>query len=412
MNTNALFTQALGVVSPWQVVELKFDQSTKRLDIRLDFAPGSTFPCPVCDAPSKVYDSSDQRWRHLNFFEHLTFLEARQPRVRCIKHGVKTVTVPWARTGSDFTLFFDAVIVELGRNGLTPTAIGRIVGEHDTRIWRVFEHYVDKAREQVTFTGVEKVGVDETSRAKGHAYVTLFADIEKARVMFVTEGKDHETLGSFKQDFVAHGGDPSQISDFSLDMSKAFIKGIGKEFANAHLTFDKFHVIKLMNEAVDEVRRNEQKTHPELKKTRYIWLKNEENLKTGECVKFDQFKDSTLATARSYRIKTTLQALYMQSAETAPDFFRRWYFWATHSRLPAVVKVAKTLKRHLAGVLRWFNSRINNGMLEGMNSLVQAAKARARGFRSVRKMCVVIYLLLSKLDFNLPNALPSAIHTK
>lgn len=410
MDTNALFTQALGMVNPWQVAELKFDASAKRLDIRVDFAPGSTFPCPSCGAPCKVYDTSPQSWRHLNFFEHLTFIEARQPRTRCEKDGVKTVTVPWARTSSDFTLLFEAMMVELGRNGMTPTAIGRIVGEHDTRVWRVLEHYVDEARGRATFAGVEKVGVDETSRAKGHVYVSLFADIVKARVMFVTEGKDHDTIGRFKQDLVAHGGDPSQVSDFSLDMSKAFIKGIGQEFENAHLTFDKFHVIKLMNDAVDQVRRQEQKTQPGLKKSRSVWLKNEENLKPGERAQFDALKDSTLATARAYRIKTTLQALYDQSSETAPAFFRRWYFWATHSRLPAVVKTAKTLKQHLGGVLRWFDSKLNNGLLEGINSLVQAAKARARGFRSARKMIVVIYLLLSKLDFQLPKALPSAIH--
>lgn len=412
MDTNALFTQALGFVNPWRVTQLTFDAVGKRLDIRADFAPGSTFACPVCGAECGVYDSTQQKWRHLNFFENLTFIEARQPRTRCAKDGVKTVVVPWARAGSDFTLLFEAMMVELARNGMTPTAIGRIVGEHDTRIWRVLEHYVDEARARATFAGVEKVGVDETSRAKGHVYVTLFADLAGARVMFVTEGKDHETVSRFKEDFAAHGGDPLQVTDFSLDMSAAFIKGIGQEFENANLTFDKFHVIKLMNEALDKVRRGEQKSEPGLKKTRYVWLKNEENLKPGERAMFDALKDSTLSTARAYRIKTTLQGLYDQSPATAADFFRRWYFWATHSRLPPVVRLAKTLKQHQAGILRWFDSQINNGLLEGINSLVQAAKARARGFRSARKMAVVIYLLLSKLDFQLPNALPSAIHAK
>jgi transposase len=412
MDTNALFTQALGLVNPWQVIDLQFDADGKQLRIRVDFARGSTFPCPSCGVPCKVHDTAPQRWRHLNFFEYLTFIEARQPRTRCAEHGVKTVTVPWARLGADFTLLCEAMIVELGRNGLTPTAIGRIVGEHDTRIWRVLSHYVDEARGRATFAGVKNVGVDETSRTKGHVYVTLFADLVKARVLFVTEDKDHTTLDRFKQDLVAHGGDPAQVQEFSLDMSQAFIKGVGLAFPQAHLTFDKFHVIKLMNDAVDTVRRQEQKTQPDLKKSRYVWLKNEDNLKSHERVLFDSLKNSTLGTARAYRIKTTLQALYQQAPETAPTLFRKWYFWATHSRLPAVVKVAKTLKLHQAGVMRWFASGINNGLLEGFNSLVQAAKARARGFASARKMNLVIYLLLSKLDFQLPSALPSAIHTK
>jgi transposase len=410
MDVNALFTQALGMASPWNVVELKFDPKHKRLDIHVDFAPGSTFPCSVCGTLCKVHDTSPQTWRHLNFFEHLTYISARQPRTKCPNDGVKVAAVPWARAGSGFTLLYEAMVVEMGRNGLTVTAIGRIVGEHDTRIWRILEHYVDEARGRADFSEVERVGVDETSRQKGHVYVTVFADMEQARVLFVTEGKDHETLHHFKEDLVAHGGDPEKVTEFSLDMSKAFVKGIGKEFENAGLTFDKFHIIKLMNEAIEEVRRAEQKTHPELKATRYDWLKNEENLTAKARERFDTVKNSTLQTARAYRIKVSLQELYKQSPEDAPIWFDRWYFWATHSRIPAVIKVAKTLKQHQGGVMRWFHSKLSNGLLEGMNSLIQAAKARARGFRSPRKMKVIIYLLLSKLDFRLPIALPSAIH--
>lgn len=412
MDVNTLFTQALGMVAPWEVVELRFDGDSKRLDIRVDFAPGSQFPCPDCGALCKVHDAATRSWRHLNFFEHLTYIEARQPRTQCDKDGVKTTTVPWARTGSGFTLLYEAMVVELARNGLTVASIARIVGEHDTKIWRLLEHYVDEARKRADFSHVTKVGVDETSRQKGHVYVSVFADMDEARVLFVTTGKDQTTVGRFKEDLVAHGGDPAKITDFSLDMSKAFIKGIEDGFPDAHLTFDRFHVVQLMNDAVDEVRREEQKSEPELKKTRYLWLKNEGNLDASERPTFNVLKDSTLKTAKAYRIKTMLQALYEQTPEDAPGWFRRWYFWATHCRLPPIIKVAKSIKEHWAGVLRWFESGINNGLLEGINSLIQAAKARARGFRSVEKMRVVIYLLLSKLSFNLPVALPSAVHAK
>src|SRR5512136_111067 len=413
MDVDTLFTKALGLVSPWEVVELHFDVEAKRLDIRVDFAPGSTFACPVCGVPCKVHDSSPQSWRHLNFFEHLTFIEARQPRTSCAEHGVRTAAVPWARAGSGFSLLFEAMVVELARNGLTVAALARIVGEHDTRLWRVLDHYVDEARSRADFSGVQKVGVDETSRQKGHVYVTLFVDMDNAKVLFVTEGKDHETVGKFKQDLIAHGGSPGSVTDFSLDMSQAFIKGITQDFEQACLTFDKFHVIQLMNDALDEVRRKEQKTQPELKGTRYDWLRNEKDsdveAKADKRAPFDLLKDSTLKTARTYRIKTMLQELYNQTAEDASLWFTRWYFWATHSRLEPVIRVAKTLKKHQAGLLRWFDSRLSNGLLEGINSLVQSAKARARGFRSARKMKTIIYLLLSKLDFKLPSALPSAV---
>ncbi len=413
MDANGLMTQALGLVPPWGVTEVKFDVEKTRVDITIDFPRGSVFPCPECGKASKIHDTTDQVWRHLNFFEHLCYLHARQPRTKCAEHGVKTIGVPWARPGANFTLLFEALVVQLGMNGLTPNAIGRMVGEYDALVWRILEHYVGEARARASHAGVTKLGVDETSRTGGHVYVTLFADMVGKRVLTVTEGKDNETVTVFKQDFIAHGGDPGAVKDFSLDMSKAFVKGITREFPGAELTFDKFHVIKLMNDAVDAVRREEQKGEPLLKKTRYLWLKNEENHEEKSRERFGALKNSTLKTARAWRIKTALQDLYkteVASEEEVLPMFKRWYFWATHSRLPPIVKAARTIMEHLRGVLRWFESRVTNGLLEGFNSLVQAAKARARGFRNVNKMATIIYLLLAKLDFQLPRVIPASTH--
>jgi len=407
-----LFTLALGLQSPWHVVNLDFKAADKRLDLLVDFSPGSEFPCPECGVLCGVHDAPKREWRHLNFFEHTTFLTARQPRTKCDTHGVKTVPVPWGRPGSGFTLLMEALILALARNGMTPTAIGRMIGEHDTRIWRVLEHYVDEARARADFSRTTAVAVDETSRAKGHVYVTLFADVEQAKVLFVTEGKDHGTVAAFKDDLVEHGGDPAKVADFSLDMSKAFIKGIGESFPDAHLTFDKFHIVKLLNEAVDEVRRSEQKGRPELKRSRYLWLKNEEDLNAEERDRFVALMDSTIHTARAYRLKVALQWIYRQPATYARGLLRRWCLAATISQIPPIERVARTIREHMDGVLRWFKSGVTNGLLEGMNSLVQAAKAKARGFRSARKMKTIIYLLLGKLDYQLPVVLPPGVHTK
>ena len=270
MNEKDLFRMALGISEPWQVVKIEFNAESHRLDLYLDFPEGSNFPCPVCGKSCLVYDTDERSWRHLNFFEHLTYLHARLPRVKCDEHGVKTVGAPWARPGAGFTLLFEALIMTFAKNGMTPKAISRLVGEHDTRIWRVLEHYVEASRSREDFSSVSMVGVDETSRAKGHTYVTLFADMERHKVIFTTEGKGHTTIESFRQDLEEHGGDALKITDFSIDMSKAFIKGIAEKFENAAITFDKFHVIKIINDAVDKVRRAEQTLCPELKRTRYV----------------------------------------------------------------------------------------------------------------------------------------------
>ena len=186
-------------------------------------------------------------------------------------------------------------------------------------------------------------------------------------------------------------------------MSAAFIKGTAAHLPNADITFDKFHAVKMINDAVDLVRRAEQKDRPELRKTRYIWLKNKVNLSEAQVHTLGGLTDLNLKTARAYQIRLTFQDLYAQpSRQAAEAFLKKWYFWATHSRLEPVIEAAATIKRHWHGILRWFDSKIANGILEGINSLVQAAKAKARGYRSTRNLKAIIYLIAGKLELNLP----------
>ena len=226
----------------------------------------------------------------------------------------------------------------------------------------------------------------------------------KSKVLFATPGKDAGTLTAFKEDLQAHGGSPEQIKEACCDMSPAFISGIEDTFQDAEITFDKFHVMKIINDAVDQVRREEQKGRPELKKSRYVWLKNPENLTPKQQSVFESLnvKKLNLKTARAYQIKLNFQELYNQPKAVAETFLKKWYFWATHSRLQPIIDAAHTIKNHWHGVLRWFDSRISNGILEGINSLIQAAKAKARGFRSTRNLITVVYLIAGKLDMKLP----------
>jgi transposase len=326
------------------------------------------------------------------------------PRIKCSNCGVRLINVPWARADSGFTLLFEAYIMILAPS-MPVKRIAELVSEHDTRLWRVLQHHVEEAREQADCSDVKKVGVDETSSKRGHNYVTIFVDLEKSKTIFATEGKDNTTVKLFKDDLSKHGGDPDAIKDVSCDMSPAFIKGVEENLPNAEFTFDKFHVLKTLNEAVDEVRRQEQKGQPELKNTRYIFLKNPENLtnKQADRLKEIKLKDLNLKTMRAYQIRLNFQELWLQPPDQAERFLKKWYFWATHSRIEPVKEAAYTIKRHWDGVLNWFKSRINNGILEGFNSLVQAAKARARGYRTTEYLITMIYLITGKLRFNLPS---------
>ena len=189
-----------------------------------------------------------------------------------------------------------------------------------------------------------------------------------------------------------------------MDMSPAFLSGVKTHLPAASVTFDKFHVVKTINDAVDEVRRQERAANPELAKTRYIWLKNPGNLTSHqkETLAGLDITKSNLKTAKAYRIRHAFQDLYTQPKEEAENYLRHWYFWATHSRIQPIIKAAKTIKSHWDGVLRWFESHINNGILEGINSLAQAAKAKAKGYRSNRIFIAIIYLISSKLPIPLP----------
>jgi transposase len=234
----------------------------------------------------------------------------------------------------------------------------------------------------------------------------VFVDMKKSKVLFATPGKDAATLSAFKEDLRAHGGDAANIKQTCCDMSPAFIRGIEDTFENATITFDKFHIMKVINEALDEVRRMEQKTRPELKKTLFAWLKNPENLtvKQQSIIENLNVPKLNLKTAKGYQIKLTFQELYQQPGEQAETFLKRWYFWVTHSRLQPMIEAARTIKRHWDGVLRWFESRITNGVLEGINSPIQAAKTKARGYRSTRNLITIVYLIAGKLDLSLTHS--------
>jgi transposase len=413
METTDLFRVALGLAEPWHVVKIEFSAEGNQLDLWLDFARGGTFACPVCGRSGcGVYDTAERKWRHLNFFQHKTLLHARQPRIECPDHGVKSVEVPWARRGVGFTVLMEAFILALVQNGMTPNQVGRMIGEHDTRVWRVLQHYVDQARDEADFSQVTAIGVDETSRKRGHNYISVFMDLDESRVLFVTEGRDAATVEAFREDLEAHGGRAERIAEACLDMSPAYISGLESQFPTTELTFDQFHLMKIVNEAVDEVRRGERLDHPELNGTRYVWLKNQRNHTAKQSELFAALRNGSLKTARACHIKTVFQDIFgCENAEEAEPMLKAWYFWATHSRLEPIIAAAKTIKRHWAGVLRWFTSRITNGLLEGINSLIQAAKARARGFRSVDYLITMVYLLVGKLNFRLPAVIP-VTHTK
>jgi transposase len=446
----AMFGAALGLAPPWQVTSVNFDKEAGKLEIGLDFPRGSRFACSIegCrESACPVHDTVEKSWRHLDFFEHQAFLVARVPRVDCTTHGVHLVAVPWARPGSGFTLLMEVAMLTFAKQ-MPIAPLAAMAREHDTRIWRVIEHHVGVTRAGLDFSGVTKVGCDETSARRGQDYVSLFMDLEARRVMFATPGRDADTLKAFAEDLADHGGEPkTQVEQVCCDMSPAFISGIGEYLSqkppeegtpeepglegslepaalatcsekspdpgaayedsgvaaqphSPQIVFDRYHVVAKANEAVDEVRRAESKSRPELKRSRYLWLKNGANLtvKQREKLTWLTRPSMQLKTARAARWRDDFNEFYNKaSSEEAETYLRSWCYGAKRSRLEPVKEFVATVEAHWDGIIAWQQSRLSNGLLEGTNSLVQAAKRRARGYRSKAKMITIIYLIAGKL---------------
>jgi transposase len=397
-----LFQLALGLVPPWMVADAKFDADKKRLDIEIDFKTGGRFACPKCGkADCPVHDTVKKSWRHLNFFQHEAFLHARVARIDCSDCGVRLVNVPWARPGSGFTLLFEAFVMALVKD-MPVAAAARLVGEYDTRLWRVVQHYVETAVARIDLSDLRRVAIDETAAKRGQDYISLFVDMDARKVVFVTEGNDAETVARFADHVDDHNSDASRIKEVCSDMSGAYIKGVTENLTEAEITFDKFHAVKLVNDAVDQVRRAESKDRPQLKYSRYLWLMNESRLSVEQSLSLEALCRMNLKTARAYRIRLAFQDIYnCPSRDWGELVLNRWYSWAIRSRLEPIKKVARTVKRHRDGILRWFDSKIANGLIEAINSLVQAAKAKARGYRSLRNLIAITYLIAGKIDLKL-----------
>lgn len=407
-----LFQRAIGLLAPWYITKVEFNSSEKRLDIYIDFLRGTKFPYEeklengdIIKGVYPVYDTAEKAWRHLNFFEHECYLHCRVPRIAIGKSKTRVIDPPFAGLSNGFTLLFEALLMQLCK-GMTISEVGRLTKEEDHKLWEMLDRYIRSGRNLSDYEAVKQIACDETAKARGHDYITLFVNLEKNSVLFVTEGKGSETIKKFVEDFTKHKGKAENITRASIDLSPAFIKGITDNLPNAKITYDRFHVTKIINDAVDQVRREELRTQPILKKARYVILKNEKNLTKKQREKLQELQLSklNLKTLRAMHLRENFQAIY--KAETKQEFeilLKKWYFWATHSKIPKIIDAARTIKRHWDGILSWYDSRINTGILEGINSIVQAAKAKARGYRTSKNFANIIYLLKGNLNFTAVN---------
>ncbi len=361
--------------------------------------------------PVNCYDHVEpMRWRHLNVFNCECVIECRLPRGKRADGTVYRVTPPWEGKNKHFTKEFEAFALALMRE-MPVNRAGEILGERDGRMWSMVHRHVEAARATVSMADVRAVGVDEMSRRKGHHYVSVFADMEKRKVLFATEGKDAETWQGFREDLEVHGGKAASIEEVSMDMSPAYIKGVREQCPQASVVFDKFHVVFNANEAVNRVRKLERKkgtdqNRQQLEGTLWLFRKNPENWNDHDWERYDRIDLESLRTGQAYSMRLTLQNIYEKATSkiAARRRFKIWITWirkaasrAKDGLLMPMCRLADMVERHLDGIVAYWDRRTTNAYMEALSSVFSAVKRKARGYRTSFYLINMLYFVAGKL---------------
>ena len=411
----ALFTSALGLQAPWVVEDVKLDTVRRRIDFEIG-CQGTALACPACGAGAqRIHDRLRRSWRHLDFFQFEAWLHCDVPRIDCTSCGkTSQVNVPWARPGSGFAAAFEALALALCKE-LPVRQAAKLLRCADKQLWRRIEFYVNQARALESFADVQIVGIDETSLRRGQNYITVVHDLDAKRLLFASEGRDHQTVLDFATDLKAHGGDPAQVRHACMDMSAAYAKGVGLGLPQAQISYDRFHVVAMANEAMDQVRRTEMHNNSAAVRTalghadrktlkQLMWgmRRNPSGWSGAQLKAMHWLQHSTLKSARAWRLKMALRQVYAaarthNNSEQAGVDLRDWLSWAQRCRLEPFKKLAGTIKRRFDAVVRGMTDHRSNAYVEAMNGLLQQAKRAARGFRTASHFIAIAYLRMSKL---------------
>lgn len=391
----------LGLVSPWIITNVELSIENATLDLHVVEKEGGIFSCPDCGAPSPLHDHApERRWRHLDTMQFKTEIVSRIPRISCGVHGVKTVSVPWAGAHTRWTLLFESFAIKVLLGTSNTARAMALLGIGWEQVQAIRERAVKRGILRREEEPIPHIGIDEKSFLKGHRYASLMTDLTKGRVLDVVQDRTKESV----KILIKKALTPSQLAlvrAAAMDMWRPFLDA-WREASPAPIVHDRFHVSKYLGEAVNMVRKMENRALRKegnnlLVGSKYLFLKNA--LEGDEKTRFRSLMDADLKVSRAWAIKESFRHFWTYVREcVARSFFSRWYFQATHSRLMPIVVVAKMLKRHLDGLLSHCAHPITNAVTEGLNSKIQSIKASARGFRSFENYRTAILFHCGKLE--------------
>ena len=397
-----LYRTILGLTPPWTVLTVAVDVKRQEILVKVDAGPGP-FPCPECRATVPGYDRKPRRWRHLDTCQFTTWIETEVPRIECPTHGVKQLPVPWAEPGSQFTALFERFAIDLLRECSVQGGADLLRITWD-EAWGIKARAVARGLARRGHEVIARLGVDEKAVAKRHRYLTVVADLERSRVLYLAEDRKQESLDGFWTTLT-----PAQqegIAAIAMDMWEPYIQSTlaHVDDAPAKIVFDKFHIAKHLHDAVDKVRKAEHRALKQVKDdrltgTKYLWLMRPQAMTDAQRATFRGLQRSDLKVARAWALKERFRHFWAYTyGGAAQTFFARWFWRATHSRLKPMAAVAKLIQRHLPNVLTYLRHRLTNAGLEAVNATIQWVKKPARGFRNVEHFKTAIYFHCGGLD--------------
>lgn len=400
------YAEILNLSFPWEIGTITIHHEKNDISIEVICNKGHKVLCPLCDSECPRADTRELRkWRHLNILQYTSHIICRVPRSSCKTHGIKTVNIPWASNLTHITTLFYGYALTILKNASSIKSSCAILGLKWKAVMHIMNIAVKKGEAKRSLDGIQFLGLDEKSFLKGHHYITSLVDIKERRILNVAE---HRTIDSTKIVLSVLSPEQKQgIKATCMDMWKAFKTGVLSECPKSTIVYDKFHIMKYLNHAVDLIRREEHRIlqknkDTSLTKARFLFLKNHDSFTDSEKESWDKLSKLNLQVSKAWMLKELFKEFYTQgSIEKATLFWKKWYFRVTHSKMKALIKVARMMKDHIDGLLAYITWSISNGITEGFNTTIQAIKTNARGFRNFKNYRTRILFMLGGLDMTM-----------
>lgn len=408
MDTKQLYHKLLGLKDPWYVDRIEIDENAERIDVWVKHHNPIRVCCPECHEFHSTYDHAPEReFQHLSTCNMKTFVHVRFPRVNCPTHGVRQILSEFGEPNSHMTYQFEQYVISLAEE-CSVAAVARLTGMSWDSVFGCVSRSVDRGLRRKDKKIPEYIAVDEKAFS-GRKYETLVCDHSRGTVEYVTDNNSQESLEGYYRQFSEE--ERTTVKAVTMDMWAPFIAATRNYIpeSESKIVFDRFHVMKGVSKAVDTVRKEENRWFIErgydyLKGTKYLWLWNRENIPQWRKSEFRELKNTDLDVARAWAIKENLRHLWDYVSEPwARKFFKRWYFWATHSRLSPLIAAAKTVKNHFENILTYVHHRLTNAVAEGLNSKIEKVKRLACGYRNRAHYRAAIYFHCGGLEL-LPKA--------